>query len=75
MEAGKPPERGSMINLNMAVMPLVRLMLKRHQFSWAQREEIAYAIQECITEYESLCEVDKAGWSAKCPKGEEAKDG
>ena len=48
------PERGEIFHLNVVVMPLVRLMAKHHEFSWAHREEIAWAIQECISEYESI---------------------
>lgn len=49
-------ERGNRIRLNTTVMPLVRLMVKHYEFSWAQREEIAWAIQECISEYERIGE-------------------
>ena len=48
------PERGNIIRLDTTVMPLVRLMAKHREFSWAHREEIAWAIQECISEYESI---------------------
>ncbi len=47
-------EQGYQIRLNTTVMPLVKLMSKRHEFSWANREEIARAIQECISEYENI---------------------
>lgn len=40
--------------LNIVVMPLVRLMEMHHEFSWANREEIAWAIAETIREHEAL---------------------
>ncbi len=42
------------INLSVVVMPLVRLLKSRSEFSWAQREEIAWALQETILEHESI---------------------
>ena len=42
-------------DLSKVVMPLVRVMA-RGRLSWAQREEISNAIQECYRAYDSLME-------------------
>jgi len=40
-------------DLDTVVMPLVRIMKDAH-ISWAQRQEVAWAIQESIREHKSL---------------------
>ena len=44
--------------LDRVTMPLIRVM-RQANLSWAQREEIALAIQECLRQHKSLMDEDE----------------
>ena len=51
--------------LGRVVMPLVRVMERAH-ISWAEREEIAWAIQECLRQHKSLMDEHEYHRQASC---------
>ena len=44
--------------LSIVTMPLIRVM-RQANLSWSQREEIAWAIQECLRQYKSLMDENE----------------